>query len=75
MRPALLDEALRLGRMLAELAPAPEAHGLAALMELQASRAAARVDAQGNPVLLLEQDRARWDGLLVAARTGRAAAG
>ncbi|MFC5462741.1 RNA polymerase sigma factor [Massilia niabensis] len=76
MRPALMDEALRLGRMLAELAhlvPAlePEAHGLAALMELQASRARARVDADGRPVLLLDQDRARWDGILV--RRGLAA--
>lgn len=72
MRPALLDEALRLGRMLAELAPLePEVHGLIALMELQASRARARVDAAGRPVLLLEQDRARWDGLLI--RRGLAA--
>ncbi len=72
MRPALTQEALRLGRMLAELAPAePEAHGLLALMELQASRAAARVDAQGRPVLLLAQDRARWDHLLI--RRGLAA--
>jgi RNA polymerase sigma factor (sigma-70 family) len=72
MRPALTDEALRLGRMLAELAPdEPEVHGLAALMELQASRSAARVDAQGRPVLLLEQDRARWDRLLI--RRGLAA--
>ena len=66
MRPALLDEALRPGRMLAELAPdEAEAHGLAALMELQASRRAARVDAGGRPVLLLDQDRARWDRLLI----------
>ncbi|MDO9004486.1 MAG: RNA polymerase sigma factor [Aquabacterium sp.] len=66
MRPALCDEALRLGRMLAELAPGePEAHGLIALMELQASRSAARVDALGKPVLLLAQDRARWDHLLI----------
>jgi len=72
MRPALVDEALRLGRMLAELAPGePEAHGLVALMELQASRMAARLDAQGRPVLLLDQDRARWDGVLV--RRGLAA--
>jgi len=72
MRPALTDEALRLGRMLAELAPEEaEVHGLAALMELQASRAAARVDASGRPVLLLEQDRARWDRLLI--RRGLAA--
>ncbi len=72
MRPALTQEALRLGRMLVELAPTePEAHGLLALMELQASRAAARVDAQGRPVLLLAQDRARWDHLLI--RRGLAA--
>ena len=72
MRPALIDEALRLGRMLAELAPAePEAHGLAALMELQASRAKARVDENGRPVLLADQDRARWDRLLI--RRGLAA--
>jgi RNA polymerase sigma factor (sigma-70 family) len=72
MRPALVDEALRLGRMLAELAPGePEAHGLVALMELQASRMGARLDAEGRPVLLLEQDRSRWDGVLV--RRGLAA--
>jgi RNA polymerase sigma factor (sigma-70 family) len=72
MRPALCDEALRLGRMLAELAPVQsEVHGLVALMELQASRAAARVDAAGRPVLLLEQDRARWDHMLI--RRGLAA--
>lgn len=72
MRPALVDEALRLGRMLAELAPGePEAHGLVALMELQASRMGARLDAQGRPVLLLDQDRARWDGVLL--RRGLAA--
>jgi RNA polymerase sigma factor (sigma-70 family) len=72
MRPALQDEALRLGRMLAELAPRePEAQGLVALMELQASRAAARVDREGRPVLLLEQDRLRWDGILI--RRGLAA--
>ena len=66
MRPALCDEALRLGRILAELASGePEAHGLVALMELQASRSAARVDAAGKPVLLLDQDRARWDRLLI----------
>jgi len=66
MRPALVDEALRLGRILAELAPhEPEVHGLVALMELQASRMAARLDARRRPVLLLEQDRARWDGVLV----------
>ena len=72
MRPALCDEALRLGRMLAELAPnESEAHGLVALMELQASRAAARIDASGRPVLLMEQDRKRWDRLLI--RRGLAA--
>ncbi|MEO8021998.1 RNA polymerase sigma factor [Polaromonas sp.] len=72
MRPALTDEALRLGRMLAGLAPdASEVHGLLALMELQASRMAARVDAAGRPVLLPDQDRARWDHLLI--RRGLAA--
>jgi RNA polymerase sigma factor (sigma-70 family) len=72
MRPALIDEALRLGRTLASLAPhEPEVHGLSALMELQASRAAARTDADGKPVLLLEQDRKRWDRLLI--RRGLAA--
>ncbi len=72
MRPALIDEALRLGRMLAELAPAEaEVHGLAALMELQASRAKARVDESGRPVLLADQDRTRWDRLLI--RRGLAA--
>ncbi len=66
MRPALCDEALRLGRTLAGIAPdEPEVHGLLALMELQASRTAARTDAQGRPVLLLEQDRSRWDPLRV----------
>ena len=72
MRPALCDEALRLGRVLAALAPRePEVQGLVALMELQASRAAARVDAQGRPVLLAQQDRSRWDRLLI--RRGLAA--
>ncbi|WP_041862950.1 RNA polymerase sigma factor [Bordetella petrii] len=72
MRPALCDEALRLGRILAGLAPAEsEVHGLAALMEIQASRLPARVDAEGRPVLLMDQDRARWDPLLV--RRGLAA--
>jgi RNA polymerase sigma factor (sigma-70 family) len=72
MRPALTDEAIRLGRMLAELAPQhPEVHGLVALMELQASRAAARINSAGKPVLLLEQDRGRWDRLLI--RRGLAA--
>lgn len=66
MRPELADEALRLGRVLAELAPQEaEVHGLVALMEFQASRAAVRVDAAGRPVLLLEQDRRRWDQLLI----------
>ncbi len=72
MRPALVDEALRLGRMLAELAAGePEVHGLLALMELQASRTAARTDASGRPVLLLAQDRTHWDHLLI--RRGLAA--
>jgi len=66
MRPALCEDALRLGRILAELAPSePEVHGLVALMEIQSSRAAARVDASGAPVLLLDQDRGRWDQLLI----------
>ena len=66
MRPALCEEALRLGRILAELAPGePEVHGLVALMEIQASRAAARVNSSGEPILLLEQSRARWDQLLI----------
>jgi RNA polymerase sigma factor (sigma-70 family) len=65
MRPALCDEALRLGRILAELAPdEPEVHGLVALMEIQASRSRARLGPSGEPVLLLEQDRARWDWVL-----------
>jgi RNA polymerase sigma factor (sigma-70 family) len=66
MRPALCEDALRLGRILAELAPAePEVHGLVALMEIQASRAGARVGPKGEPILLLEQNRARWDRLLI----------
>jgi len=66
MRPALCDEALRLGRVLAELAPRePEVHGLAALMEIQASRAKARTGPTGEPILLLEQNRAQWDRLLI----------
>jgi predicted RNA polymerase sigma factor len=66
MRPALCDEALRLARMLAAIVPAEaEVHGLLALLEIQASRAGARVDAQGQPVLLLEQDRSRWDAVLI----------
>ena len=72
MRPALCEDALRLGRILAELAPLePEVHGLVALMELQASRAAARVGPAGEPILLLDQDRGRWDHLLI--RRGLAA--
>lgn len=72
MRPALCEEALRLGRILAELMPQePEIHGLVALMEIQASRAAARIDAAGEPILLLEQNRGRWDQLLI--RRGLAA--
>ena len=71
-RPQLCDEALRLGRILAELAgEEPEVHGLVALMELQASRLAARRGPDGEPVLLLEQNRARWDQLLI--RRGLAA--
>ncbi|HEX7815251.1 RNA polymerase sigma factor, partial [Dyella sp.] len=66
MRPSLCEDALRLGRMLAQLLPRePEVHGLVALMELQASRTGARIGAQGEPVLLLEQDRSRWDQLLI----------
>jgi RNA polymerase sigma factor (sigma-70 family) len=72
VRPALCDDALRLGRILAELAPAdPEVHGLVALMEIQASRLKARVGPQGEPILLLDQDRSHWDQLLV--RRGLAA--
>jgi RNA polymerase sigma factor (sigma-70 family) len=72
MRPTLCEDALRLGRILAELAPRePEVHGLVALMEIQASRARARVGPSGEPVLLLEQNRALWDRLLI--RRGLAA--
>ena len=72
MRPALCDDALRLGRILAELAPEePEVHGLVALMEIQASRSKARVGPSGEPILLLDQNRARWDPLLI--RRGLAA--
>lgn len=72
IRPALCEEALRLGRILAELAPQePEVHGLAALMEIQASRLRARVGPSGEPILLLDQNRARWDQLLI--RRGLAA--
>jgi RNA polymerase sigma factor (sigma-70 family) len=66
MRPALCEDALRLGRILAELAPGePEVHGLVALMEIQASRLRARVGPAGEPVLLLDQNRALWDQLLI----------
>jgi RNA polymerase sigma factor (sigma-70 family) len=85
MRLDLCEEALRLGRVLAGLAPKqPEVHGLVALMEIQASRAAARIGPAGEPVLLLEQNRARWDPLLIrrglaalerAERLGRGAFG
>jgi predicted RNA polymerase sigma factor len=66
MRPALCQEALRLGRVLAELAPdEPEVHGLVALMEIQTSRLAARTGPSGEPIPLLEQNRGRWDQLLI----------
>ncbi len=72
MRPALCEDALRLGRILAELAPQePEVHGLVALMEIQASRSRARVGPSGEPILLLDQNRAHWDQLLI--RRGLAA--
>jgi RNA polymerase sigma factor (sigma-70 family) len=72
MRPALCEDALRLGRILAELAPKePEVHGLVALMEIQASRLRARLGPSGEPILLLDQNRARWDQLLI--RRGLAA--
>ena len=72
MRPALCEDAIRLGRILAGLAPAePEVHGLVALMEIQASRSKARVGPSGEPILLLDQDRTRWDQLLI--RRGLAA--
>jgi len=72
MRPALCEDALRLGRILAELAPAePEVHGLVALMEIQASRSKARTGPSGQPIVLLEQNRALWDFLLI--RRGLAA--
>ncbi len=82
MRPGLCDDALRLGRMVAELTPLePEVHGLVALMEIQASRSRARVSTSGEPILLLDQNRALWDQLLIrrglaalerAAQLGRA---
>jgi predicted RNA polymerase sigma factor len=72
MRPALCEDALRLGRILAELAPRePEVHALVALMEIQASRSRARVGPSGEPILLFDQNRARWDQLLI--RRGLAA--
>src|SRR6202047_2417521 len=72
MRPTLCEDALRLGRILAELAPnEPEVHGLVALMEIQASRSRARVGPSGEPILLLDQDRGLWDQLLI--RRGLAA--
>ncbi len=72
MRPSLCEEALRLGRILAELVPKePEVHGLVALMEIQASRSGARTGPSGEPVLLLDQDRTRWDHVLI--RRGLAA--
>jgi len=72
LRPALCEDALRLGRILAELVPTePEVHGLVALMEIQASRSRARVGPSGEPILLLDQDRGRWDHVLV--RRGLAA--
>jgi RNA polymerase sigma-70 factor (ECF subfamily) len=71
LRPALCEDALRLGRILAELAPQePEVHGLVALMEIQASRFGARVDEAGAPILLLEQNRADWDQLLIRRGLG-----
>jgi len=76
LRPELCEDALRLGRILAGLMPAePEVHGLVALMEIQASRLRARLDRAGEPVLLLDQDRGRWDQLLIRrglAELGRA---
>jgi RNA polymerase sigma factor (sigma-70 family) len=72
MRPALCEDALRLGRILAELLPKePEVHGLVALMEIQASRSRSRIGPSGEPVLLLDQNRARWDRVLI--RRGLAA--
>ncbi|HYU14661.1 MAG TPA: RNA polymerase sigma factor [Candidatus Acidoferrum sp.] len=72
MRPALCEDALRLGRVLAELMPdEPEVHGLVALMEIQASRSRARIGPSGEPILLMDQDRGRWDRVLI--RRGLAA--
>jgi predicted RNA polymerase sigma factor len=71
MRPSLCEEALRLGRILAELVPnEPEVHGLVALMEIQASRSGARIGPSGEPVLLLDQDRKRWDHVLIRRGLG-----
>jgi RNA polymerase sigma factor (sigma-70 family) len=71
MRPGLCEDALRLGRILAELAPfEPEVHGLVALMEIQASRSRARVGPSGEPIVLLDQNRARWDQLLIRRGLG-----
>jgi RNA polymerase sigma factor (sigma-70 family) len=76
MRPGLCEEALRIGRILAELAPQEaEVHGLMALMEIQASRFGARVDANGDPILLLDQDRTRWNRLLMQRGLGALARG
>ena len=75
VRTELCEEALRLGRILAALAPAePEAHGLIALLEIQASRIGARLGPDGEPVLLLDQDRSRWDPLLIVRGAGGAGA-
>src|SRR5271168_3823543 len=72
MRPGLCEDALRLGRIVAELMPQePEVHGLAALMEIQASRSAARANSSGEPILLMDQNRSIWDQLLI--RRGLAA--
>jgi RNA polymerase sigma factor (sigma-70 family) len=71
LRPGLCEDAIRLGRVLAELVPSePEVHGLVALMELQASRFAARVGPNGEPILLLDQDRMRWDRLYISHGLG-----
>jgi RNA polymerase sigma factor (sigma-70 family) len=71
LRPALCEDALRLGRVLAELAPEqPEVHGLVALLEIQSSRVRARTSRSGEPILLLEQDRSRWDQLLIRRGLG-----
>jgi RNA polymerase sigma factor (sigma-70 family) len=76
MRPGLCEEALRIGRILAELVPQEaEVHGLVALMEIHSSRFGARVDASGNPVLMLDQDRARWNRLLIERGLGALARG